>query len=211
MTNTTLIMVLAACASAAYGGGEELRNAFEFVVGGGTPYELKPAEDLNRCCGNVLERVLIQKSLETSFIVSGQVVNANLGSPSERVFVLIGIDKEKPKLAALTNVDGEFRFRLWIKKGQRDEEIQVLDDFSGFLYLADSLEVTLLRTGVPKGTKFEQIPNPFFRRYSLKRLVELYSEPQVHPLRDAVPNREAMDSDTNKAQQDRPLNESAVR
>ena len=58
-------------------------------------------------------------SSPTSFIVAGKVVDNNAGAPQERVPILLSSPLHTPRLAALSNVDGEFRFRLWLKEDQR--------------------------------------------------------------------------------------------
>lgn len=54
-------------------------------------------------------------STPPSVILSGRVVSNNSGGAQERVPLFFGSTLHHPRLAALTNVDGEFRFRVWLR------------------------------------------------------------------------------------------------
>ena len=49
-----------------------------------------------------------------SVILAGKVVNNNSGTVEEFVPIFFGSTLHHPRLAALTNVNGEFRFRVWL-------------------------------------------------------------------------------------------------
>lgn len=151
-----------------------LLDAGEFVeVIPTSAAETKPIQDIPG-----MERLLDKISIEpsegsspASFIVSGRVVSGNTGGPLERIQVCIGLDGGEPRLAALTNVDGEFKFRMWVKEDHRDLEIQVPKDFSGFLYVGVGVSQSLsISTGIPVTPT---VISARYRRYGLKRLLEL--------------------------------------
>jgi hypothetical protein len=73
-------------------------------------------------------------SSPTSHLLSGKIVSDNTGAGVERVALYIGADGKAPSLAAMTNADGEFKFRLWIKKDGRSSNLSV-PSFDGFLYV----------------------------------------------------------------------------
>ena len=141
-------------------------------------FEIKPKKEDLHGFEKLLDRITIEPtsgSSPTSFIVSGRVVSGNTGCPLERIPVYVGTEGFEPRQAALTNVDGEFKFRLWIKGDHRDSEIQIPKDFSGYLYLPG-----LFSSGGRDGTIVIGQPCPKsleskaeYRRYSLKRLLEL--------------------------------------
>lgn len=116
-----------------------------------------------------------------SFIVEGHILGKNTWAPRERIPIYIGHDKESiPTLAAMTNSDGNFKFRLWIKEGDREfgkSEIYTTKDFSGYLYAMGSFK---------KATDFS-MPS-YTQRFSLKLLMELNEkqaeqvvEPEIDP------------------------------
>ncbi len=70
----------------------------------------------------------------TSYVLSGKIVSDNTGVGLERVALFVGMDGKAPSLAAMTNMDGEFKFRLWIKDNDRSSKLSV-SDTSGFLYV----------------------------------------------------------------------------
>lgn len=74
-----------------------------------------------------------------SVVVAGTVVDNNTGGRKELVPIFLGSPLHAPRLAALTNVDGEFRFRLWLKEDQRELRLQTptLDD--AILYLGSGV------------------------------------------------------------------------
>ncbi len=156
----------------------DLLDAGEFVEISPTPTVETKLKKETPGFERLLERISIepsQGSWPASFIVSGRVVSGNSGGPLERISVLIGLHGAEPRLAALTNVDGDFKFRLWIKKDQRDLEIQVPEDFSGFLYIGGSSPVMLLGTPALSTAHLLQAD---YRRYALKRLLELSKAPK---------------------------------
>ena len=159
-------------------GDRELVEAGEFVEVTSKPsFESKPKKDTPGF-EKLLDRITIEPSSESSpssFIVSGRVVSGNSGGPLERISVFVGSEGGEPRLAGLTNVDGEFKFRLWIKEDHRDLEIQVPKDFSGYLYVGSSMQPVFI--GQPSLTAPSLIPAEY-RRYTLKRLRELSEAPK---------------------------------
>jgi hypothetical protein len=118
----------------------------------------------------LLDRFTISPSAgssPTSFIVAGRVISDNTGSPVERIPIYIGVEGESPKLAAMTNIDGEFKFRLWLKEDHRDLEIQVPPNFAGYLYVGGRSTIN------PWGEN--RLADGFSRRYSLQELRKLAS------------------------------------
>ncbi len=79
-------------------------------------------------------RISPGNSSSTSFLLSGKIVSDNTGAGVERVALFVGPDGKAPMLAGMTNADGEFKFRLWIKDGQRNSQLS-LPSFQGFLYV----------------------------------------------------------------------------
>jgi hypothetical protein len=55
-----------------------------------------------------------KQSTPPSVILAGKVVDNNAGIAVEFVPIFFGSTLHHPRLAALTNVDGEFRFRVWL-------------------------------------------------------------------------------------------------
>lgn len=157
-----------------WAGDRDLLDAGDFVEMIIAPtVETKPKKDLPGF-ERLLDRISIepsQGSSPSSYIVSGRVVSGNTGAPLERIPVLIGSDGVEPRLAGLTNVDGEFKFRLWIKEDHRDSEIQVSSDFSGFLYVGGSQQILIL--GPSPSFSNERLRQTDYRRYPLKRLLEI--------------------------------------
>lgn len=51
-----------------------------------------------------------------SLILAGKVVSNNTGFPQEFVPIFFGSTLHLPRLAALTNANGEFSFRVWVSK-----------------------------------------------------------------------------------------------
>ena len=54
------------------------------------------------------------RSSPQSFILSGKVVSNNTGGPIEGVAISIRALSQAPRLAAISDTDGSFRFRVWI-------------------------------------------------------------------------------------------------
>lgn len=136
----------------------------------------RPASDVRPAKGTpgfqqLLDRIEITPSEGTgprSFIVSGRVIDDNAGAPLERIPIYVGAESESPRLAGMTNIDGEFKFRLWLKEDHRECEIQVPVDFTGFLYVG----------GIPTMTPYQEVRlvAGFSRRYALKALLESVSK-----------------------------------
>jgi hypothetical protein len=104
------------------------------------------------------------RSTPASVAVSGRVVANNSRSPLENVAVYINSPLHEPRLAGMTNVDGEFKFRLGIWEGRPAWSVQVKPDWEG----------DLLLTGADSGHR--PTPSPLLSgqalRYRLKTLKE---------------------------------------
>ena len=70
-----------------------------------------------------------------SYVFSGKVASDNTGTGVERVALFVGADGKAPLLAGMTNSDGEFKFRLWIKEDDRSPSLSVSPAFDGYLYV----------------------------------------------------------------------------
>jgi hypothetical protein len=154
-------------------GERDLLDAGEFVEVTSKPtFATTPTKDLPGF-ERLLDRIAIEPSSgssPSSFVVSGRVVSGNTGGPLERISVFIGSEGGEPRLAGLTNVDGEFKFRLWIKEDHRDLEIQVPKDFSGYLYVGGAAQTIFIgQSSLPAS----ELIRADYRRYPLKRLREL--------------------------------------
>lgn len=93
----------------------------------------------------VLGRLVIEPtpgSSPPSFFVSGRVISDNTGLGSERIAIFIGQEDQAPELAAMTNADGDFKFRLWIKVYDRNPRVNIPPDFSGYLYVGGDPSLT---------------------------------------------------------------------
>jgi hypothetical protein len=98
-----------------------------------------------------------------SCIVAGKVVSDNTGTGLERVLIRIGEESKAPVVAAMTNVDGEFKFRLWIDEDDYRHELETKEPFAAFLYVGG--HVTDLDQTSPLATF-----GAFVRRYKLAEL-----------------------------------------
>lgn len=111
------------------------------------------------------------KSSPKSYIVEGHIKHSNNGAPMERIPIYFGKDKDSiPLLAAMTNCDGNFKFRLWIKEYDRRLHIQTTKDFSGYLYAM----------GVFVNSALPLSLGSYTQRYSLKELKNL-GKPEAEP------------------------------
>ncbi|MEM6883953.1 MAG: hypothetical protein AAF571_02905 [Verrucomicrobiota bacterium] len=166
---TLLLLLVTFCSQA-----EDLPLSYagEFVsVTSKQAIETKPMKDIPGR-ERMLDRISIKPSPDsnpTFYIVSGRVVSGNTGAALERIAVYIGSEETEPRLAALTNIDGEFKFSLRIHEEQSAWGIRVAEDLSGYLYLGSG------------GGRIESFEYPEhsnmtvkqYRRYSLKRLYSL--------------------------------------
>lgn len=98
-----------------------------------------------------------------SYIVAGKVVSDNTGTGLERVLIRIGEESKAPVVAAMTNVDREFKFRLWIDEDDCRLELETKEPFAAFLYVGG--QVTDLDQTGPLATL-----GGFVRRYKLAEL-----------------------------------------
>lgn len=91
-------------------------------------------------CGIKIEPAV--GSSPRSYILSGRVKSDNTGIGLERIALFVGGENQAPRLAAMTNSDGDFKFRLWVKQPDRRPTLQVPPDFSGFLYVGGHPSLT---------------------------------------------------------------------
>ena len=86
------------------------------------------------------------KTNPESFILTGRVVSNNTGGAWERLPIFFGSPLHSPKLAALSDADGRFSFRVYLKQDHRDTEFQTPTLAEGAVYLGgsfdDQLELT---------------------------------------------------------------------
>ena len=172
-----LMMCMGICTA----GYQELLDAGEFVeVTSTQPFETKPLKEIVGFEHSFVDRISIEPIAgegPSSFIVSGRIACGSTGVPLERIPVLIGLDGVEPRLAGLTNMDGEFKFRLWVREELRRTEIQVPKDFSGFLYVGEQSGVIAYTGGhsLHDISKSKSLYNSqsSYRQYSLKQLLEL--------------------------------------
>ncbi len=102
-------------------------------------------------------------SSPTSYLLSGKVVSDNTGVGVERVALFIGPDGIAPSLAAMTNADGEFKFRLWIADDDRPSKLS-LPKFAGFLYVGGDPSKTYRNR--------QRLMSGYSIRYELKDLAD---------------------------------------
>lgn len=102
------------------------------------------------------------ESSPRSFVVSGKVVSDNTGTGIERVLIRVGEESAIPAVAGMTNVDGEFKFRLWIDEDDRRPGPEVKEPFKGYLYVGG--QVADLDVKEPSGIGSN------VRRYRLSQL-----------------------------------------
>lgn len=173
----TLIIAALTLTKICYAEDRELRDIGEFVQVVSKPaFETKP-QKASLGLQRLLDRIMIEPSdsSPSSFIVSGRVVSDNNGGPLERIAIFVGSEGDNPQLAGLTNADSEFKFRLWVKEDQRDSEIQVPKDFSGYLYIGESATITIVRQPIVTAPV---LIGADYRRYSLMSLRELSKTPK---------------------------------
>lgn len=99
-----------------------------------------------------------------SYIFSGKVISDNTGSGVERVALYVGPEGKAPRLAGMTNCDGDFKFRLWIRDDTRSPTLSIPSDFKGHLYVG----------GYPSQTYRTRLRlmSGYSVRYSLRDLAE---------------------------------------
>ena len=116
--------------------------AEELLVHSRKELRFEKTSDKNHSHGFLASVSFTEPSGESqSVIVEGLVKHSNNGAPLERVPVYIAADKESvPKLAGMTNCDGKFKFRLWIKEGRGTSLIQTTPSFDGYLYVMGTFD-----------------------------------------------------------------------
>ncbi len=93
----------------------------------------------------MLDQLVIKSISGTSplsFLVSGRVISDNTGIGMERIAIFVGQEGEAPELAAMTNADGDFKFRLWMKADHPNPGLKIPPDFSGYLYVGGDPSLT---------------------------------------------------------------------
>ncbi len=144
---------------------EELRKlAEELLIREKDGLSFEPTRDENYSYGFLSDLTITEvTSSPKSYMLEGHIKHSNNGAPLERIPIYIGTDKVSiPKLAALTNSNGNFKFRLWIKEDERANKIQTTADFRGYLYAMGSFEKSLGLNPI----------STYTQRYSLKTLKE---------------------------------------
>ena len=130
-----------------------------------------------------LEIVPSYGSSPPSYLISGKVVSDNTGFGVERVALFVGADGKAPLLAGMTDSDGEFKFRLWIKEDNRSPSLSVSPAFDGYLYVGGYPSLTYrnrLRlmagytiryklTDLAKQLDVRIVANPEWQNYSSER------------------------------------------
>lgn len=88
-------------------------------------------------------------STPSSVILAGKVVNNNSGTPTEFVPVFFGSPDHRPHLVALTNIDGEFRFRVRLSdtRNQKPVPKSLITGWWSSLQTKDISEATLYLEG----------------------------------------------------------------
>jgi hypothetical protein len=86
----------------------------------------------NRVFTAVLDRFSVEpgRSTPESFILTGRVVSNNTGGPVEGVAISIHAAGQVARLAGISDVDGAFRFRVWI-----DAKPQTVPDSTERMYI----------------------------------------------------------------------------
>ena len=114
MKTTVLFLVGALVAASIQAGVVAPYTDCRASVTNGT-FRLDPLPQ-NRMFTSVLDRCTVEpgRSSSESFIVSGRVVSNNTGGPIEGVAISIRAPGHAPRLVAISDTDGSFRFTVWI-------------------------------------------------------------------------------------------------
>lgn len=145
-----------------------------------TPAIPRPGHESILCA---LQIVPSYGSSPPSYFISGKVASDNTGTGVERVALFVGADGKAPLLAGMTNSDGEFKFRLWIKEDDRSPSLSVSPAFDGYLYVGGYPSLTYrnrLRlmagytiryklTDLAKQLDVRIVVNPEWQNYSSER------------------------------------------
>lgn len=119
-------------------GNDKLERIGESVRVSSTTTVAYKETDYERGNDVTLHRIKVSKSesYPPSYIVTGRIISANTLGPADSVFIFVGRnDALPPKLAAMSNEDGEFKFRLWIQQDAMRDRVSVADDLAGYLYV----------------------------------------------------------------------------
>ena len=110
----SLLLVVTLAAFTTHAGAVAPYTDCRASVTNGT-FRLEPLPQ-NRIFTSVLVSFVVEEghSSPPSFILSGKVVSNNTGGPIEGVAISIRAPGQAPRLAAISDTDGSFRFRVWI-------------------------------------------------------------------------------------------------
>jgi hypothetical protein len=155
-----LVLGLLVIPSISMAGDQPWKMAEELLIHNREELKFEKSSDVNASHGFLASVSFTETtSSPRSVIIEGFVKHSNNHAPLERVPIYIGADKDSvPMLAGMTNCDGNFKFRLWIKEDQRTHQIQTSPNFEGYLYVMGSFE----KSDFPFGS--------YTQRYSLEEL-----------------------------------------
>ena len=131
-------------------GDQPWKMAEELMIHNREELKFEKTSDVNASHGFLASISFTETtSSPRSVIVEGFVKHSNNHAPLERVPIYIGADKDLvPTLAGMTNCDGNFKFRLWIKEDQRTNKIQTTPSFEGCLFIMGSFEKSDFPIGI---------------------------------------------------------------
>jgi hypothetical protein len=147
MNKAALILISALSATWANAGGVAPYTDCRVVVTNGI-LRLEPLPR-NRVFAVFLVRFSAEPGLHStpdSFILSGKVVDNNAGSPAQGTAISIRAPGDVPRLAAITDVDGGFRFRVYIEARPRAFDANAI-----FLIQTVGRDVTLRLPSISDG------------------------------------------------------------
>ena len=157
--------------------GNPWKLAEELLIHRKEKLTFTPTKDIYFTAGFLRDITFTESdSSPKSYIIEGHIVGKNTQAPWERIPIYIGQDKDSiPTLAAMTNSDGNFKFRLWIKEDDRKSVIQTTKDFSGYLYAGGSFK---------KSTDYSL--GSYTQRFSLKLLMELSKKQEKQDVKPKI-------------------------
>jgi hypothetical protein len=166
MKNSLLIFMVLMALATSWVFGDPREHAEELLIHAGEQLRFEKIKDEHASHGYLSDISFTETtSSPRSFVAEGHIKHSNNGGPLERVPIYIGKDRENvPVLVAMTNCDGHFKFRLWIKGDARSSQVQTTAEFDGYLYVMGSFE----KASFPSGS--------YTQRYSLKDLQSLYTK-----------------------------------
>ncbi len=96
----------------------------------------------------ILRNIRFEKSESSppSYIVSGKVTGSNTHFPADKLKIYFSLEPDEiPTLCAMTNLDGEFKFRLWVKVDKRTQNIETNEAHDGYLWVGGHFSNTVDR------------------------------------------------------------------